>query len=160
MIFKFLTIFFCFFIFFNASVDKKIIKGKAKIIDGDTIHIINNKIRLHGIDAPEINQKCQIDEQEWFCGIESKNALIKLILEDTVKCKILDIDRYNRFIGICFVREKNINSYMVQNGWAIAYRYYSLDYINEEKIAKENKMGIWKGLFEEPYIFRKKQKKN
>ena len=32
--------------------------------------------------------------------------------------------------------------------------------INEEKIAKENKMGIWKGLFEEPYVFRKKQKKN
>ena len=74
-----------------------------------------------------------------------------------------DLDRWtyhNRFIGICFVREKNINSYMVQSGWAIAYRYYSLDYINEEKIAKENKMGIWKGLFEEPYIFRKKQKKN
>ena len=37
---------------------EKIINGKAKIIDGDTIHIGKNKIRLHAIDAPEINQTC------------------------------------------------------------------------------------------------------
>ena len=47
---------------------------------------------------------------------------------------------------------------MVKNGWAIAYRYYSLDYIDEEKIAKNNKAGIWQGTFQEPYLFRKNQK--
>ena len=47
---------------------------------------------------------------------------------------------------------------MVQNGWAIAYRYYSLDFIDDEEIAKKNKIGIWKGKFQEPYLFRKQQK--
>ena len=52
----------------------------------------------------------------------------------------------------------NINRYMVQNGWAIAYRYYSHDYVNDEKIAKSNKAGIWQGKFQEPYLYRKKTK--
>ena len=47
---------------------------------------------------------------------------------------------------------------MVRNGWAIAYRYYSKDYINDENIAKKNKLGIWVGKFEDPYYFRKKNK--
>ena len=48
---------------------------------------------------------------------------------------------------------------MVRNGWAIAYRYYSDDYIVQEEEAKQKKLGIWQGKFEEPYLFRKKQKK-
>ena len=47
---------------------------------------------------------------------------------------------------------------MVKNGWAIAYRYYSKDYIDEEFIAKRKKLGIWRGTFEEPYIYRRKNK--
>jgi endonuclease YncB( thermonuclease family) len=44
---------------------------------------------------------------------------------------------------------------MVEEGWAIAYRYYSNDYIFEEEIAKKNKKGIWQGNFIEPYVWRK-----
>ena len=44
---------------------------------------------------------------------------------------------------------------MVINGWAIAYRYYSKDYIEVENIAKRKKVGIWQGSFQEPYLFRK-----
>ena len=47
---------------------------------------------------------------------------------------------------------------MVKNGWALAYRYYSTDYIKEERYARENNLGIWRGEFEKPYIFRKKNK--
>ena len=50
----------------------------------------------------------------------------------------------------------NLNSTMVSEGWAIAYRYYSKDYVNEEKTAKINRLGIWQGEFTEPYIWRKK----
>ena len=63
---------------FFYSVDSfanKIIEGRAKIIDGDTIHIGENKIRLHGIDAPEINQTCSIRDQLWNCGIKSSKVL-------------------------------------------------------------------------------------
>ena len=53
------SFFFSIVLCFNQTHGKTI-HGKAKIIDGDTIHIGNNKIRLHAIDAPEINQKCKI----------------------------------------------------------------------------------------------------
>ena len=75
-----------------------------------------------------------------------------------VKCNITDIDIYNRYVAICSTNEINLNKSMVKKGWAIAYRYYSSDYIVEEKYARKNKLGIWKGKFEEPYLYRKKNK--
>ena len=75
-----------------------------------------------------------------------------------VKCEIIDIDRYKRFIGICFVKNENINKHMVKYGWAIAYRYYSQEFINDEEFAQKNKLGIWSSKFDEPYIHRKKSK--
>ncbi len=158
LIYKFLF-FFCLCLYSFNSFSENTIVGKPKIIDGDTIHIGKNKIRLHGIDAPEINQTCTIDNKIWNCGIESKIALKNFILEKKVHCKIIDIDKYKRFVGTCFLENQNINQYMVHNGWAIAYRYYSLDFVKAENLAKKNKMGIWQGQFQEPYIFRKSKKK-
>jgi endonuclease YncB( thermonuclease family) len=61
-------------------------------------------------------------------------------------------------VAICSVNNININQWMVKNGWAIAYRYYSTDYINEERYARENNLGIWKSKFLEPYQYRKQNK--
>ena len=60
MVQKILIFNFCFLLFFliNNVSSAKIIEGRANTIDGDTIHINKNKIRLHGIDAPESNQNC------------------------------------------------------------------------------------------------------
>ena len=147
----------------------KNIYGKPKIIDGDTLHINNNKIRLHAIDAPEINQTCTKNKIIWNCGIESTKFLKEIIDGKKIKCKKKEKDKYKRDIGVCYKWQKSflwrkstdkidLNREMVLNGWAIAYRFYSLDYVNEEKIAKNNKIGIWGGEFEEPYLFRKKNK--
>ena len=157
LIFKLLVIF-CFYLFSFNSFSKEIILGKATIIDGDTIHIGENKIRLHGIDAPEYKQTCTIDKEMWNCGIESKIALENFILKKQVQCKIIDVDQYRRFIGMCFLENQNINQYMVRNGWAIAYRYYSMKFVKDEEFAKKNKLGIWQGSFIEPYLFRKNNK--
>ena len=154
LIFK---IFFLIFLFsFNIS-HGKIIIGKAKIIDGDTIHISNKKIRLHGIDAPETKQTCLFENKKWNCGQQSTRELKKIINKKTVKCITSGIDRYERYIATCYVNKLNVNQTMVRKGWAIAYRYYSKNYIMDENYAKKNKVGIWKSKFEEPYIFRKKK---
>ena len=156
---KKIILFFTFFLFFyTSSVLSITIKGKTRVVDGDTIHIKSNKIRLHGIDAPETKQTCKIDNEEWYCGKQSTKELKKLINKQNVECVINDVDVYNRYIAICYIDEININQWMVKNGWAIAYRYYSKDYINEEEYANNNKLGIWKSKFIEPYLFRKKNK--
>ena len=156
LIFKLL--FLLFIIFFNFSVFSKTIYGIANVVDGDTLHIEKNKIRLYGIDAPEIDQTCTINDKVWHCGLESTAALKKLVLNNNISCVVSDIDKYKRYIAECFINNKNINKFMVRNGWAIAYRYYSLDYIVEEEFAKNSKIGIWQGEFIEPYKFRKKNK--
>ena len=156
LIFKLL--FLLFIIFFNFSVFSKTINGIALVVDGDTLHIEKNKIRLHGIDAPEIDQTCKISNKVWHCGLESTSALKKLVLNNIISCVVSDIDKYKRYIAECFINNKNINKSMVRNGWAIAYRYYSLDFVEDEKLAKKDKIGIWQGQFQEPYLFRKSKK--
>jgi len=136
----------------------KTIIGNARVIDGDTININNNKIRLHGIDAPETKQTCKLDSVDWFCGKQSTEELKKIINDQSVECTVSDIDIYNRYVAICLVNELNLNQWMVKNGWAIAYRYYSTDYIIEEKYARDNKIGIWKSEFLKPYQYRKNNK--
>ena len=142
----------------SSLLNAKTIIGKTKIIDGDTIYINKNKIRLHGIDAPEKDQTCFFKKNEWECGKQSAIELKKIINKQVVKCITTDIDIYQRYIANCFVNKININQSMVKSGWAIAYRYYSIDYIDDERFARANKLGIWKGKFQEPYIFRKKNK--
>jgi endonuclease YncB( thermonuclease family) len=43
---------------------------------------------------------------------------------------------------------------MVANGWAVAYREYSLDYVADEERAKRARLGIWSGSFEMPWDWR------
>ena len=92
----FLSLVFC----FNLAYGKTIY-GKAKIIDGDTIHIGKNKIRLHAIDAPEKKQKCSKNGKKWSCGLESTRFLKNLIGGDKIQCDTKGQDKYNRFIGVC-----------------------------------------------------------
>ena len=156
--FKFIKyVFFIFFISipFYSSAD-------IKIIDADTIKFNDKIIRLSGIDAPEKTQQCEDHNKIIYnCGIQAKNELIKLVSNNLNKkfhCDYNNKDRYNRFLGECYIGGININKWLVRNGWAIAYRYYSLDYVKEERIAKSKKFGIWIGEFEEPYLFRKRNK--
>ena len=142
----------------STVLSSKTIFGKANVIDGDTIHINKNKIRLHAIDAPEINQTCNKNSRVWNCGVESTNFLKELIGNNKIECIRKGKDRYNRFIGVCYKDNIDLNSEMVLNGWAIAYRYYSKDYIEEEEKAKQEKRGIWIGDFIEAYLFRKENK--
>ncbi|MDB9796053.1 thermonuclease family protein [Pelagibacteraceae bacterium] len=149
-----------FFLIIILNLNIKVIAGEIFgipiITDGDTIKISNNKIRLYGIDAPEKKQKCSKNENEYNCGVEATKALIKRISKNSVRCQIKkNKDRYNRFIGVCFVEQEDLNKWMVRNGYAIAYRRYSKDYILDEEFAKTNKLGLWSGTFLKPEKWRK-----
>ena len=80
------------------------ITGKPRIIDGDTIHIGKTKIRLHGIDAPEMKQTCRTRKgEEQMCGQLAKEALQRLVKGQDVTCKGDKRDRYKRLLAVCYV---------------------------------------------------------
>lgn len=129
--------------------------GTASIIDGDTIEVHGQRIRLHGIDAPESRQECTRSENTtWRCGQEAALALSDRIGRAIVRCDPRDRDRYGRIIAICFKGSENLNRWMVANGWAVAYRKYSMGYISDEERAKRARLGIWSGSFEMPWEWR------
>jgi endonuclease YncB( thermonuclease family) len=141
---------------YNTKILAKEIRGFAKITDGDTIKINNNKIRLHGIDTPETKQICSRNSKKYNCGKEATDALTYKINKNHVVCIVQDrLDKYKRYIGVCFIEEVNLNKWMVKNGYAVAYRRYSRDYVKDEDYAKKNKLGLWSGNFIYPEKWRK-----
>ena len=134
---------------FNAFLPQqnlgKELTGKvSKVIDGDTIellakenpyhHITKLKIRLYGIDAPELKQAY---------GKEAKEYLSALILKQEVSLIIENKDKYDRFVGTIFLKGQDINKEMVKNGYAHAYESFSKKYLAEQANAKIFKLGLW-----------------
>ena len=135
-------------------VSSQTITGQASVIDGDTIEIHGTRIRLHGIDAPESGQTCTTQGKTYRCGQQAAFALADKIKGGTVECRKKDLDRYGRIVAMCLLRGEDINGWMVAQGWALAYRQYSTDYIGQEARAKNLKLGIWQGEFEVPSEWR------
>ena len=132
------------------------ISGFPSITDGDTIKISHKRIRLYGIDAPEKKQICVKNFTKYSCGQEATNNLKKKIDGKLVTCKVQEkLDRYKRYIGVCFIGDIDLNKWMVINGYAVAYKRYSKDYIEDENYAKKNKIGLWSGSFIHPEKWRK-----
>ena len=152
---NYIVIIFIYFMSFSLA-NCKSLDNSIRIIDGDTIILNSEKIRFYGIDTPEKKQKCKDrNGLSYPCGEFATNELKKIISSGQLFCKKRATDKYGRSISICYVNGVDINSLMVKNGWALAYRKYSRDYIDEEKEAKDKKMGMWAGKFIAPWRWRK-----
>ncbi len=88
------------------------VAGVASVIDGDTIEVHGQRIRLHGIDAPESRQLCLIDGKPWRCGKDAANALADKIARRPVMCEDLGRDRYKRIIARCVAAGEDIGRWM------------------------------------------------
>ena len=133
----------------------EVLAGRASVIDGDTIEIHGQRIRLFGIDAPESGQSCKVRKKRSRCGRASAIALANKIGNRTVQCEQKDIDRYKRIIAVCRASGEDLNGWMVSQGYALAYRRYSADYIRQEESASRSKVGIWQGEFIAPWGWRR-----
>ena len=164
----FLKSIFCLFLVFNHASAEIIFAGYVKVSDGDTIKISKYKIRLHGIDAPEKKQICQRPYlnlvffslyEDYFCGVFVTNKLKEFIENKIIECRVNDKkDFFGRYLGVCYKNNLNINQWLVENGYAVAFIKYSKDYVKFQEIAKKNKAGIWSGKFLMPWEWRKKHK--
>lgn len=132
------------------------ITGTASVIDGDTIEIHGQRIRLHGIDAPESSQLCQdASGSSYRCGQRAALALSDKIGRQPVRCVGKTKDRYGRLVAVCYLKDLDLGAWLVREGLAIDYRKYSLDYVPQEDEARAEHKGLWEGEFVEPEAWRK-----
>jgi endonuclease YncB( thermonuclease family) len=134
---------------------REALSGPARVIDGDTIDIAGERVRLEGIDAPETAQTCPGgDAGTWACGKGAAKALRKLVAGQEVGCRRRGTDKYGRVLAVCFVAGRDINAQMVRDGYAWAFVRYSRSYVPEEAEARAVRAGVWQGEAEPAWIFR------
>ena len=127
--------------------------GHVRVIDADTVDIDGTRYRLFGIDAPESRQTCRTWGRTWECGAAATEALMSRA--EGMSCAGSDADRYGRVIGVCSSGGEDMNAWLVAQGWALAYRYYAEDYVDQEEEARSNRRGIHRGEYVEPWNWRR-----
>lgn len=128
---------------------------RPAVIDGDTLAAGTDRLRIHGIDAPEMDQTCQRRGGTYPCGSMARDAMVAILGRGGLTCEALDTDRYGRSVVRCVTdRGADIGAELVRQGWAVAYRRFSLDYAAQEAEARAARRGIWDGSFMDPSDWR------
>jgi endonuclease YncB( thermonuclease family) len=131
------------------------VEGTARVIDGDSLEVDGQQIRLYGIDAPEHDQTCRAQGLTWRCGERASLALFGKIGRNEVRCEERDRDKYGRIVSICFVAGEDVNRWMVREGWAVAYRRFTDRYVADEDKARAAGLNLWRGEFVMPWEWRR-----
>lgn len=147
---------------------KELLRTEAGIVrhvaDGDTVTVITHegtklKIRLYGIDAPEIQHSNKrtgiVSKPGQPYGEEAYRALESKVLRKIVRVQIMDIDRYRRLVAVLYLGDRDVNREMVRQGYAWAYREYlhgpyASEYIEAEREARNSHLGLWQQMNPQP----------
>ena len=124
--------------------------GQFHAADGDSLNIGGDRMRLYGIDAPELSQTCERAGSEWACGREAKQALQALVRANDTQCRGTERDRFDRLLAVCHAGGADLNATIVRKGMAVSYGAYG----DEEARARAQKVGLWEGTFEMPRSVR------
>ena len=133
------------------------------VSDGDSITVLDSakrqhKVRLAGIDAPELKQAF---------GQASKRSLSALVFGKTVAVGTEKRDRYNRQIGKVLVEGRDANLAQVEAGFAWHYKQYAAEqsaidqilYGEAEADARSSHRGLWQDRNPQaPWEYRRQQR--
>lgn len=144
----------------HSPIDIK--SSQVRVIDGDSIVINKQRIRLKGIDTPELKQQCYNNnlKRSEPCGTYAKMKLRTLIGSNVVSCSYRGVDRYSRHLAYCYVNDKNLSIELVKQGYAVAYMNNNLLLELYEAIAQIKKLGLWSTNFKLPSEWRKQNNKS
>ena len=143
-----------------AGTPNQTLKGRGIATEGDMLSILGTPVRLMGIDAPDVGQKCrnryghQLD-----CFRIATAVLASLIKDREVICTIAEQDRNGQQMGECRVLGVDLGAAMVSRGWAFAYRSLSPTYASSEAFAQSRRLGLWAGKVEKPWQWRSRQQR-
>ncbi|MEM9029036.1 MAG: thermonuclease family protein [Pseudomonadota bacterium] len=128
----------------HVRLDGNDLRGIAHVLDGDTLTISGVRIRLAGIDAPELAQQChRTNGHRLQAGRMARAALQRLVAGRQVRCHWHHRDQYDRVLATCWVGGRNINRTMVSDGTAWAFLTYTSRYAKEEQSARKSRLGVW-----------------
>ena len=129
-------------------------QGRPRVVDGDTLEIRGERIRLFGVDAPELGQPWwDQDGRERDAGETSRDALSDLVDGRRLAVKVLREDQYRRSIAIVKVDGRDVARSLVSRGWAFASPGSSR-YRRTENAARRRHRGFWRGEVTMPWDFR------
>lgn len=126
------------------------VAGPAFAVDGDTLEVAGRRVRLAGIDAPELRQTCGAPAQQWPCGAAARTALEAAVERGTVHCAGRTRDVYHRLVAVCLAGEADLAGELVRAGLALSTGRYSA----LEAEARATRRGLWSGPFERPMDWR------
>lgn len=142
------------------ALPQETVTGTARIVDGDTLNINGQSIRLFGVDAPEKRQTCQRQGVGYSCGLMATDTLRSITAGRAVRCLVMTHDKYGRSVARCEVNGESLNKALVRSGLALAYyQYGGWVYTLDEMEARANKAGVWAGSFETPWDYRHRRRK-
>jgi endonuclease YncB( thermonuclease family) len=118
-----------------------VLAGLAFVIDGDTLDIGRDRIRLHAINAPERNETG---------GREATTALRSIIAGRPVRCVWDGTKTHRRYVAVCTVGSIDLGRELVRRGYAAACPRFSRRYVKDERRAKAQRLGIWRAGYTKP----------
>jgi endonuclease YncB( thermonuclease family) len=121
--------------------------------DGESLVVRGERIRLFGIDAPELSQVCA---DGWRAGEESKRALARLIARARVDCQAITKDQYGRTVASCTANGEDIGRAMVRQGMAWAFTDLSWRYLWDDWVAWADRLGVHAHGCEKPWVVRER----
>lgn len=142
------------------------ISGTARVIDGDTISIRDQRIRLAAIDSCEVDQSGTRSGAEWPCGKIARSFMREIADGKHITCRVIDTDQYRRLVAQCFESGRDVGLAIVAAGLAeTLFRYLPRqhgmnlgEYIGTEERAKAANAGMWSAQILKPSEFRRASK--
>lgn len=137
------------------------VQGVAHVHDGDTFTVAGVKIRLFGVDAPEMDQGCRRpDGSDWACGRWTTDQVRRLLDGRDLRCVKETYDTYGRMVARCYLGQQDLAKTLVRDGVVFAYARYSSDYLADEAAAQSAKRGLWAAQTIAPAEFRRQKREN
>ncbi|MBI5797990.1 thermonuclease family protein [Candidatus Woesearchaeota archaeon] len=132
-------------VFFTACAANSQIQGPfivTKVLDGDTLDVNMGRIRLAGINTPELGT---------CFSSEARDALANLTLgkEIYLERDQKDKEKYGRFLRYVYVNNLSVNDYLVHYGYAVVFDYYNSTTNRYQELkdleaeAKAAHLGVW-----------------
>lgn len=126
--------------------------GAGRAADGDTLTLDGHRVRLVGMDSPELAQVCKRDGEDWRCGIAARSRLAEFLRAGPITCYTQGTDKYGRWLARCENPAGDLCARMVREGLAVAYGGYE----DEEQFARAERKGLWGAEFDLPQDWRRK----